>query len=391
MNMNEKTKNFILNKFRTYYNQTSINLPPEYEKREWGFIPFTDNNNTFMKRHIAFGSYGEVLDYLNGIIPAHVYYSVAYYEYPSASKMNEKNWLKADLIFDIDSDHLPGKIDSYAQMLENGKKETFKLIDFLLNDFGFDEQYVHIVFSGGRGYHCHITDPSVSYLDSSQRREIVDYVSGKSINIDKILNKKEVIGDAGIESAYRWMLPAENCGGWKGRINKIFVNYLKDIATQENSVKLLTGFKGIGKKTAQQIVEIFRDEHQVEVLRTGNIDVLSGVNKNIINLLIQEGIKKMSVVIDEPVTADIKRLIRLPGSLHGTSSMKVISLEKNELEYFEPLNDAVVFGENSVKLKVTEPFKMQMKGKDFDLEVGEQQLPEYVAMHLMCRGVAEYG
>lgn len=390
--MNEKTKNFVLKKFQTYYDQAIINLPPDYTSREWGFIPFADsNNNSFMKRHIAFGSFGEIMDYLKGITPAHAYYSVAYYDYPNASKMKEKKWLKADLIFDIDSDHLPGKINSYAHMLENGKKETFKLIDFLVDDFGFDKNDIHIVFSGGRGYHCHITNSSVLHLESPQRREIVDYVSGKGIDIDKILDKKEISGDAGVESAYMWTFPAETDGGWKGRINKNFISYLQNIASQKDSIKLLSGFKGIGKKTAQHIVEIFKDEKQIEVLKKGNIDVMSGVNKKIINLLIQEGVKNMSVVIDEPVTADTKRLIRLPGSLHGGSSMKVVSLKLDDLENFEPLTDAVVFGDNLVKLKVIKPIIVQMKGNELDIETGEQELPEYVAIHLMCRGMAEYG
>lgn len=389
--MNEKTRNFLVNRFQAYYEQARIHLPPEYTSREWGFISFSDSSETFMKRHLAFGSEGEILGYLKGIAPAHAYYSVAYYEYPSVPKMKEKNWQKADLIFDIDSDHLPGKINSYAEMLEKGKKETFKLMDFLLDDFGFDEKDVHIVFSGGRGYHCHITTPSVLHLESPERREIVDYVSAKGMDLDRILGTKEVSGDAGRESAQMLVLPSEEEGGWKGRINRYFISFLQEITAREDAEKLLMGFKGVGEKTARQIVEVFRDKSRVEVLKKGNIDVLSGVNKKVINALIEEGIRKMSAVVDEPVTADIKRLIRLPGSLHGGSGMKVMSLTINELEKFEPLRDAVVFSEKSVRLKVIKPFAVQMKGKDLEVEQGEQEVPEYVAVHLMCRGAAEYG
>jgi DNA primase small subunit len=389
--MNEKTRNYLVSRFRDYYSQAEIHLPPEYRAREWGFIHFSDSSETFMVRHRAFGSEGEIMDQLKGMAPAHSYYSVAYYEYPDAPKMKEKNWLKADLIFDIDSDHLPGKINSYAEMLEKGKKETFKLMEFLLDDFGFDEKDVHIVFSGGRGYHCHITDPSVLHLESPERREIVDYVSAKGIDLERILDVKEVTGDAGRESAQMMVFPSEAEGGWKGRINRYFVSFMKEIVARDDAEEILRGFKDIGEKTARQIIKVFRDDSQVEVLKKGNIDVLSGVNKKIINALIGEGIKKMSAVVDEPVTADIKRLIRLPGSLHGGSGMKVMSLTIDELEKFEPLRDAVVFGEKSVRLKVIKPFAVQMKGKDIEVEQGEQELPEYAAVHLMCRGVAEYG
>jgi len=53
--------------------------------------------------------------------------------------------------FDLDADHLPGKVRSYAEMLSNVKSETGKLLDFLLQDFGFLESNINIVFSGGRG------------------------------------------------------------------------------------------------------------------------------------------------------------------------------------------------------------------------------------------------
>ncbi len=68
-----------------------------------------------------------------------------------------------------------------------------------------------------------------------------------------------------------------------------------------------------------------------------------------------------------------------------------MSLTIDELEKFDPLKDAVVFGERSVRLKVINPFAVQMKGKDIEVEQGEQELPEYAAVHLMCRGAAEYG
>jgi len=42
----------------------------------------------------------------------------------------------------------------------------------------------------------------------------------------------------------------------------------------------------------------------------------------------------------------IKRLIRTPGSLHGGSGMRVVPLDLHDLEDFDPLVDAVVFGDS---------------------------------------------
>jgi DNA primase small subunit len=389
--MDERTRAYIVSEFQEYYSKAQLTLPPEFTSREWGFLEFGSADEVFMKRHRDFGSEGELYDYLRGIAPAHAYYSVAYYEYPGAPKMKEKNWLKADLIFDIDSDHLPGKINSYGDMLEKGKKETLKLLDFLINDFGFAEDAVHAVFSGGRGYHFHISDPSVLLLESPERREIVDYVSSKGLDLERIFTTKEISGDAGTDSAKMAMLVSEDDGGWSSRINRYLISYLSSISQSENAMEILTGFKGIGGKSAGSLIETFRDESKVAALKRGNMDSLRNIKKNVLETIVRHGITQMAACVDEPVTADIKRLIRLPGSLHGKSGMKVTALKIDELEKFEPLNDAVVFGDKSVKIKAIKPFAVQMKGKDIVVEEGLQEVPEYAAVYLICRGVAEYG
>ncbi|WP_292461600.1 DNA primase catalytic subunit PriS [Methanolobus sp.] len=389
--MDEKTRAFIVSKFQEYYSTAQLTLPPEFTSREWGFLEFGSADDVFMKRHRDFGSQGELYDYLRGIAPAHAYYSVAYYEYPGAPKMKEKNWLKADLIFDIDSDHLPGKINSYGDMLEKGKKETLKLLDFLINDFGFEESAVHAVFSGGRGYHFHISDPSVLSLESPERREIVDYVSSKGLDLERIFTTKEISGDAGTESAKMSMFVSEDDGGWSSRINRYLISYLSSLAKSENAMEILTGFKGIGEKSASNLIDVFKDEYKVAALKKGNIDSLRNIRKGVLETIVRYGISQMAACVDEPVTADIKRLIRLPGSLHGKSGMKVTALKIDELEKFEPLNDAIVFGDKSVKIKAIKPFAVQMKGKDLMVEEGLQEVPEYAAVYLICRGVAEYG
>ncbi|HJH29127.1 MAG TPA: DNA primase catalytic subunit PriS [Methanosarcinaceae archaeon] len=481
--MNEKTKRFIKSKFQDYYRTAEIHLPPDFTSREWGFILFDEMPEFVMRRHKAFGSRGELQDYLSGMVPAHAYYSVAYYEYPNAPKMKEKNWLSADLIFDLDADHLPGAPQSYADMLEHVKQESLKLYGFLNNDFGFDEKDIHIVFSGGRGYHFHISTPAVRALGSAERREIVDYVSSTGLEVNRFFGKKEVSGDAGRESAEVFVLPSEDEGGWGGRINRYIISYLSGILKQDDSIKMLTslylfrwdkipgnhnkrlmdflsrhfaiewiktseiekiddgrvikilngknvillslndmktkvnlkingvksyefftktendnlkiypGFKGIGEKKIEQLVRIFSDEHQVELLKNGKMESLSKIPKPFFETLANQAVSEMSASVDEPVTADIKRLIRLPGSLHGGSGMRVTTLSLSELETFDPLNDAVVFSDESVQLKVIKPFSVQMKGNEFVVEEGDGmvKLPEYAAMYLMCRGVAEYG
>ena len=50
-------------------------------------------------------------------------------------------------------------------------------------------------------------------------------------------------------------------------------------------------------------------------------------------------VHEIGAEIDEPVTIDIHRLIRYPGSLHGATGFKVQELGINELNFFNPLNE----------------------------------------------------
>ncbi|HJJ83244.1 MAG TPA: DNA primase catalytic subunit PriS, partial [Methanocorpusculum sp.] len=94
---------------------------------------------------------------------------------------------------------------------------------------------------------------------------------------------------------------------------------------------------------------------------------------------------------DEPVTTDIKRLIRHPGSLHGGSGMRVTPIPLEDLDDFDPLIDAVVFGEEPVT--VTSKFKVTMPilGNTYEVPEGTSKVPEALAVFLCARGISELG
>ena len=94
-----------------------------------------------MNRHVKFGTTSEINNYLKKTAPAHSYHSVAYYEDPGSKLMVEKKWQGADLIFDLDADHLPemeevkeGKItqkrlDEINQRTRDGGAEIVKFLE----------------------------------------------------------------------------------------------------------------------------------------------------------------------------------------------------------------------------------------------------------------------
>ena len=108
-------------------------------ERELAFMYY---GKDFMQRHLAFTEKETFNRFLASRVPTHVYYSTALYQNPSAPTMDAKVWKGADLIFDLDADHIPGSEGlTYEEMLARIKKEMVRLLDdFILDDLGFSEE-----------------------------------------------------------------------------------------------------------------------------------------------------------------------------------------------------------------------------------------------------------
>ena len=102
--ISKESIDFIKDKFREYYKTSEIELPDRFGRREFAFVFFGGRG---MVRHLSFDRKKILKNFLIEKVPAHVYYSTAYYQNPNAPTMQEKNWMGAELIFDLDSDHLP--------------------------------------------------------------------------------------------------------------------------------------------------------------------------------------------------------------------------------------------------------------------------------------------
>jgi DNA primase small subunit len=105
--------------------------------------------------------------------------------------------------------------------------------------------------------------------------------------------------------------------------------------------------------------------------------------------------QKMGVEIagetDEPVTSDIKRVIRIPGSVHGGSGLLAMSLKLSELKDFDPLSTAMLptLTDSSIKVKWQKKMEIRLGKERFSGEPGtETELPERAAFVLVARGGA---
>ena len=388
-------------KFGDYYRNAELWTPPRLRMREWMLSPFGTNKPL---RHKSFSTVNNLREFLINRTPASVFYSTAYWNDPNQLKMVEKGWKGADLIFDLDGDHLPN-INPYnfPEMLDIIGGHAWNLWnDFLEPDFGFDEKYLQVTFSGHRGFHLHYRDPSIFHLDSSARREIVNHIRGNTVDTDKFVDG----GGKGWIKTGGWGKRVEK--GCKNLINKIdFINnHVGSVEAKKLSNELL---ESMGKKYTLKnnkpnksfidLIHRFKAEGMKEQVMKGKLTRLGKKGKVVFEDMIkadQNIILSGSGETDEPVTVDVRRVIRYPTSLHGKSGLRVTEFPLSRLDpdnknKFDPLTEAVVLGKGkSVELEITiEEGHMRIKDKEYDISRGQViEVDEDLASFLILKNWA---
>ncbi|MFB6205749.1 MAG: DNA primase small subunit PriS [Haloglomus sp.] len=393
--MNERTREYLRGRFGDHYRRVSIEPPPRANEREWGYIPFSEGG-TRMVRHRAWidlvGGADDLAAALadESVRPRHVYYSAGSYDDPGANAMGKKGWRGSDLVFDLDADHLPGvdpEETSHAEMLATCKDALLRLLDILETDFDFTD--THAVFSGGRGYHVHVRREDVQALDRRARGEIATYVRGAEIAFEDLVRTEAVGGVAGRTSpAEKRTLPP--AGGWSGRLHDRLLSFVDEVTALDEAaaVERLREFENVGEKKAASALHAMQTNR--EAIERGNVDVHPAFF-SVARTLLADELERAGAPIDEPVTTDINRLIRLPGSLHGGSGLVVTPIDRDAIESFDPLADAVpeTFRDNEIRIEVTEAGPVELLGEEFTIEEGERQVTEARGVFLMAGGRAE--
>jgi len=409
--MSSLSQNFIQDKFAEYYKQHSASIlaPSTLERREFGFLLL---EKKVMLRHKGFRDVEALRSSLATVVPSDVYYSSAYYERPE-EEMKAKGWLGADLIFDIDADHIPTPCATVHDLwvctdcgasgrgthpstcpgcgkgkfkektwpceicLEASKAEAIKLVDVLTDDFGFSSNKLTVAFSGHRGYHVHVESESVRGLDSLARKEIVDYLTGIGLEAEFHGLGKSSSPDRRVSG------PDLNDRGWRGRIAKGTYDFLLT-ASKEDLIE--AGLKTMHINTLLK--------HREAILESWSEKGPWGVIKNISpetwRKIAQYGVEKQSVKIDTVVTPDINRLIRLPNSLHGKTGLKKVEFPFAGIEDFDPLKSAVAFKEGHVTVHVSDAPEFRVEDETYGpFKKQKVELPTAAALMLLCKGVAK--
>ena len=396
----DQNSRFLLKSFRKYYKENEAIMPERFTKREFGFMFF---DKQMVQRHIGFANADELRRFMISQVPSHSYYSTAYYRKPSAPTMEEKEWLGAELIFDLDADHLEGADKmSYSEMLVRIREEMKNLTDkFIYSDLGFSEKEVNLTFSGGRGYHAHIPAKSVLTLGTHERRELVDYITCSGLNIDWVFPFQQVATSqvktatgSRTHVARDRLIPSPESGGWRGKMREGLMDVVNDLCDLDVKVfkRSYPSIKSMTTATLSKAREEIKGSRK-SLFEKNNMATLSKNTQEMLVRIMKEDVApRLSGEVDKPVTPDIKRIIRLPGSVHGKTGLRVTPISRDQLTDFDPLNDAVPssYSDSPTKVTLKKKYEFDMMGQHFSLE-GETEAPEFAAIFLVGRKVADFG
>ena len=380
-----KTISAIKKAFREYYFNKSkaIEEPLRMEQREFGYMHF---GQAGMLRHLSFKTMKEIYAMLVKEAPSDVYCSNAYYRFPAEQPMQEKHWLGADLIFDIDGKDLgmpcvpshsysvcidcgyvstpdhdeerPYSCPSCSckkadyvsipcsKCIDGSKKEARRLMEFLQEDIGLEHSAISVYFSGNNGFHVHIKDDTYLSLDPQARSDLVGYLSGTGLMLESIGVRK-----TNTEDLFSIKFPKSGLVyGWRRRI----AEKLKIDTTSAIKLKNIVNQNG------------GYDAFKVELNRLA---------------------RDIGVRIDPQVTTDIHRVFRMPGTLNSKSGLS--KTKSSDLYSFDPFVDACLLGDGKVSVRVKTPVKLKLKRNSFNISKESAEMPAYAAVYLMCKGLAE--
>ena len=339
-------------RFGQYYQNATLWSPPRIKTREWMFIPF---GGAPPLRHKSFSDVGQVKSFLSQRAMHSCFYSTAYWRRPYELKMADKLWQGADLIFDLDGDHLPGVTDrDFPGMLEVIQDQAWALWnDFLEPEFGFSEDHLQVTFSGHRGFHLHYRDPRLFHLDSEARRELVSHIRGEGVDVQGGLARYHDRDAKGWTQRIRDGMDAMiatlrsiNRGddGSSGELRRLEAA-LQSLQDREGNTSQRSA------TAIKRLAELMDHDNRVQRLKEGKFELLGNYQTLFLNLLKADA----SVVLgsagetDEVVTIDVRRQIRWPTSLHGKSGMRasefpLARLDPDSSTAYNPLNEAFVLG-----------------------------------------------
>lgn len=374
-----KTLIFLAKRVGEYYEEADIWLPSDFTFREFAYQPWTSSSYV---RHISFNSHSDVREFLVKHKPRHFYYSSARYDQPGVPDMDAKGWRSSDITFDIDADHLGSCKDRVVTIKTvHGKEvslvdescirlaalEAHVLVNVLVEELGFDKGSIMIEFSGNRGFHVTVylgDDDERARLGQEYRRELINYIKGIDLQEETI---KPWITLSSRRKFVQAVPPTIYMAGMRGRIARI-----------ARQLALLEG--------DNQIATIFSERDLTRAT------LLYHNSRERADSFIEKALELARLEVDEQVTIDLKRLIRVPGSINGKTGLVVARLSSEKLVDFtlnEELSPFKSYGAIRVRMLADLPSSITILGHRLKLHKDEKpRLPASIAFYLMSKELA---
>ena len=273
------------------FSKATIKERRQYYREEWdpkdlpGFISkdikkrefgFDHNGRGPNDRYKVFGGTESLRKFLRYKAPFAAYISVAFYNNPR----RREDWLKAEYI-----------------LLKN----------------------IHLIYSG-RGYHIRIMDEEMMTAGSELRSEVLKYAAGAEVPKSQFMNSEVSSQSFNFE---HFTIPV----GYQ----KIFTDRVKF------NIQHMVGNEKLDGINAKLMKDIIASRHHLENDNWGLFkkDIGPRRYKNLVEAMARVNL----ATIDAKVSIDLKRILRLPSSLHSKVSMKCMEVKNRES--FDPFDKAV--------------------------------------------------
>ena len=289
---------------------------PEYirnslNQREFGFDHLGRGPND---RYRVFRNIDFLRKFMRYRSPFAAYSSVAYYHKPQ----RRDGWIKAELVFDVDAKDIPVRscgCDNVCQICLNQAKEiVVDILDTLKGDLGLKN--IHIVYSG-RGYHIRVLDETIMGLDSDVRSQIVRYIVGSDVP------QSEYSTNGLAYKLEHFAIPFSYPLVFTRRVEKTIFNLAPFVEID-----------GVNEKLLKDVIK------NRMLIKSGDWGIFRNKIGPIRYKKLIKSIASLNLsLVDAKVSIDLKRILRLPSSLHSGVSMKCTEVQN--IENFDPFQDAV--------------------------------------------------
>ncbi len=298
-----------------------------FSTREFGFVSL---NGKFF-RNYSFEEPKELQDFMIDRCPTDAYIGAVYDEPPTReTPIHKLEWMGHELVFDIDLNDYDAVRKYVCDCTGAGKVciRCWQLINVsiimidetLRRDFGMND--IVWLFSGRRGVHAWVLDRVGFNLGRDQRQSIIDYLS-------------VVRGD---DETARVQDRTKLKYDFRKRIETtVFEYYLKNIR-RKDLIEL-----GLSGGAASSIIkQLKHQEGRVDDNLTRDFNYRLGkINKY------DEIIRRWAPRIDHKVSIDLRRLLRMPTSIHGKTGCvaRILDPDPRIIFNFDPEDEPSIFPE----------------------------------------------